>query len=111
MTAPPVPEDPSDSSREFAGFAPSGLQGNEQKSAGLVLSPAEATREALLSAAICVEHARIAGPFDSRVTARYASQVVDNSRRLAGSAGLHLNLLAGHVMWLRSLPAGVGELR
>src|SRR5688572_3267587 len=63
----------------------------------LLLSDAERTREALLSAAICVEHARIAGPSDSRVTARYASQVVDNSRALCGgNSRLHLNLLVSH---------------
>jgi hypothetical protein len=78
----------------------------------LVLSGAERTREALLSARIAVEHVRVVEPSDSRTTARYASQVVDNSRRLAGAdAGLHLSLLAGHVAWLSSLPAGLGGLR
>jgi hypothetical protein len=49
----------------------------------LVLSPAERTREALWAASISLEHARVHGPVDSRVTAAYASRMVDNSRRLA----------------------------
>jgi hypothetical protein len=108
MTARPV----GDGSEGFGDFAPSGLQGNEQEAPRLLLSDADRVREALLASRIAVEHIRIAAPSDSRVTANYAARVVDNSRRLAGGdAGLHLNLLAGHVMWLRSLPAGVGELR
>jgi hypothetical protein len=75
----------------------------------LVLSPAERTREALWAASISLEHARVHGPVDSRVTAAYASRVVDNSRRLARcDAALHLDLLRGHVVWLRSLPTGGG---
>jgi hypothetical protein len=78
----------------------------------MLLSAAEGTREALLASRIAVEYIRVAEPADSRVTARYAATVVDNSRRLAGGdARLHLNLLAGHVTWLHSLPSGVGGLR
>lgn len=95
MTAPSVPE-----------FE------DEQEPPGLVLSPAERTREALLAAGIAVEHARIVGPVDSRRTAAYAASVADNSRRLAGGdVELHLRLLAAHVVWLRGLPAECGELR
>jgi hypothetical protein len=75
----------------------------------LVLSGAERTREALLAASISLEHARVYGPVDSRVAAGYAARTVDNSRALCGGdARLHLNLLASHVVWLRSLPAGFG---
>jgi hypothetical protein len=85
---------------------------DEQEPPGLVLSPAERTREALLAAGIAVEHARVVGPVDSRVTAGYAARTVDNSRLLCGGdAALHLNLLHSHVVWLRGLPAGCGELR
>jgi hypothetical protein len=109
MTAPPVSGDPFG---EFGAFATSGMQGNDEKSGRLVLSDADRVREALLASRIAVEHIRIAAQSDSRATANYAARAVDNSRRLAGGdAGLHLNLLAGHVTWLRSLPAGVGELR
>jgi hypothetical protein len=77
----------------------------------LVLSGAERTREALLAAAIAVEHARVAGPVSSRRTAAYAASVTDNSRRLAGcDAGLHLWLLHLHLVWMRGLPGGGGEL-
>src|SRR5688500_1232188 len=104
MAAPSVPaEDPwegLDPSGEFAGFAPSGLQGNDEKSPGLVLSDAERTREALLASAIAVEFIRVMAlsdsehPSDSRVAARYTSRVVDNSRALCGgNSRLHLNLL------------------
>ena len=73
----------------------------------LVLSGAERTREALLASAIAVEHARVSGAVDSRITAAYASGVVDNSRRLAGcDARLHLSLLVSHRDWLQTLPAG-----
>jgi hypothetical protein len=93
-------------------FAPSGLQGNEQRSPRLLLSDVVRVREALLTSRIAVEHLRIAAPSDSRATANYAARVVDNSRLLAGGdASLHLNLLGSHVKWLRSLPTGSGELR
>lgn len=106
MTAPPVSGDPSG---EFAAFSSVSEQGNDRKSASLVLSPAEHTREALMASSIAVEYIRVATPADSRVTAKYAATVVDNSRLLAGgNPRLHLNLLRGHVAWLRSLPTGLG---
>jgi hypothetical protein len=68
--------------------------------------------EAVLAAAVAIEFIRIAQPSDSRVTARYAASAVDNSRLLcAGSPRLHLSLLHGQLKWLRSLPAGCGELQ
>jgi hypothetical protein len=98
----------SETSEGRTGF-PAGVFGG---SPSLVLSGAERTREALLAAWIAVEHARVVGPVDSRVTARYASRVVDNSRALCGgNSRLHLSLLASHRDWMRSLPTGCGELR
>jgi hypothetical protein len=101
-----------DASGEFGDVAPVVKQGNDQKSPRLVLSDVDRVREALLASRIAVEHIRVVAPSDSRATASYAAQVVDNSRRLAGGdASLHLNLLGSHVKWLHSLPTGVGELR
>jgi len=105
MAAPSVGDAP----EGFGDLAPSGLQGNDEKSARLVLSDVDRTREAILAARIAVEHARVVGAVDSRATARYAAQVVDNSRRLAGGdASLHLRLLREHTAWLRSLPTEGG---
>lgn len=72
-----------------------------------LLSDSQWRTEHILAAWIAVEHIRIAAPADSRVTARYVSQVVDNSRLLAGSnARLHLNLLRSQLRWLKSLRPG-----
>jgi hypothetical protein len=96
-------------SGDFDVFASELEQGNAQKSARLVLSDAERTREALLASRIALEHARVVGPIDAPATAKYASEVVDRSRLLAGSdARLHLQLLREHVAWLHSLPTGGG---
>jgi hypothetical protein len=109
MTAPPVPDDPSG---EFGAFTPMLGVGNDRKSARLLLSDADRTREALLASRIAVEHIRVVQPSDSRVTAKYAATVIDNSRLLAGgNPRLHLSLLGSHVKWLKSLPTGFGELR
>src|SRR5687768_842973 len=110
MTAPPVPGE--DGPEGFGAFAPKLGEENDQKSARLLLSDVDRTREALLASRIAVEHIRIVAPPNPSVTAAYAVQVVDNSRLLAGGdASLHLNLLGSHVKWLRSLPTGSGELR
>ena len=102
----------SDPSGEFGDFASVGEQGNDRKSARLVLTDEDRVREALLASRIAVEHIRIAAPSDSRATANYAARVVDNSRRLAGGdASLHLRLLVSHRDWLRTLPVGSDELR
>ena len=104
MSAPSV----SDPSGEFGDVAPVTRQGNDEKSPRLLLSDANRTREAMLAARIAVEHARVVGPVDSRATARYAAQVVDNSRRLAGDASVHMRLLRQHAAWLHSLPTEGG---
>ena len=71
----------SDSSGEFADFTSVGEQGNDEKSPSLLLPDTERVREALLASRIAVEHIRVVAPSDSRATASYAAQVVDNSRR------------------------------
>jgi hypothetical protein len=117
MTATSVPaeEDPLDPPGEFSDVAPVDKRGNDEKAPGLVLSGAERTREALLASAIAVEFIRVMAasdsehPSDSRVTARYVSQVVDNSRALCGgNPRLHLSLLVSHRDWMRGLPTGGG---
>jgi hypothetical protein len=119
VTAPSVPAGEGDDPR---GLSPSPFEASEGRAGlpqgaapPLVLSGAERTREALLASAIAVEFIRVvalsdsAHPSDSRVAARYTSQVVDNSRALAGSdAALHLSFLRGHLVWLRGLPSGGG---
>jgi hypothetical protein len=107
MTAPPVPEEPSDSSGEFAGFAPPGLQRNKQKSARLLLTDEQWRLEHLLAAAVALEFIRVVAPSDPRTTAKYAATTVDNSRLLAvGNPKLHLSLLRGQLKWLRGLKHG-----
>jgi hypothetical protein len=113
MSPPSVAGDDQDPSLPLPG-ASGGLlglpEGGGDKS--LVLSGAEATREALTAAAISLEYGRIVGAVDSRRAARYASQVVDNSRALCGdNPRLHLNLLVSHRDWMRGLPTANGELR
>ena len=99
----------SDPSGEFADFTSVGEQGNDQKSARLVLTDVQRTHESLWAARIALEHGRVVGPIDARATATYASGVVDRSRLLAGSdARLHLRLLREHVAWLRGLTSGGG---
>jgi hypothetical protein len=101
------------------GLSPSPFEGlPEGVAPPLVLSGAERTREALLASAIAVEFIRVvalsdsAHPSDSRVAARYTSQVVDNSRALCGgNSRLHLSLLVSHRDWMRTLPSGCGQLR
>jgi hypothetical protein len=103
MSAPSVPE--------FEDFPPRGNQGNEQKSPRLTLSDQQWRSEHLLAAAVALEFVRITAPSDSHTTAAYAAATVDNSRTLAaGNARLHFSLLRGQLKWLRSLPAGSGEL-
>ena len=86
MTAPPVSGDPSG---EFSDVAPVTKQENDQKSARLLLSDSDRTRDALLASRIAVEHIRIVAPPNPSVTAAYAAQVVDNSRLLAGGDARH----------------------
>jgi hypothetical protein len=109
MGAPSVSEDPSG---EFGGFSRWLSEENDRKSPRLVLSDEQHRREAVLAYGIAVEHIRVAAPPDSRTTARYCEMVRANSAALAGGdARLHLRLLHGQLKWLRSLPAGCGELR
>jgi hypothetical protein len=72
-----------------------------------LLNELERRTEALLGAAVAIEHARIVGAVDARVTAAYANAVLDNCRALAAD-DLHryLPLARKHLLWLRSLPAG-----
>ena len=115
MTAPSVPAEEGD---DPASLSPSPFEAETGRmglpdgaASHLVLSGAERTREALLASAIAVEFIRVVAPSESRIAARYTSRVVDNSRAFAaGDAALHLSLLRGHVVWLRGLPTGCGEL-
>jgi hypothetical protein len=76
----------------------------------LLLTDEQHHRECLFAAAIATEFIRLVAPADSRMTARYAAETVDNSRLLcAGSPRLHLSLLRGQLKWLRGLKPG--ELR
>jgi hypothetical protein len=113
--ADPFLSPPASETSEGRTALPAGVFGG---SPSLVLSGAERTREALLASAIAVEFIRVmalsdsAHPSDSRVAARYTSQVVDNSRALCGgNSRLHLSLLVSHRDWMRTLPSGSGELR
>ena len=105
---PPVSGDPS---WEFGDVAPATEQGNDEKSARLLLTDVQRTHESLWATRIALEHARVVGAVDAHATATYASGVIDRSRLLAGSdARLHLRLLREHVAWLHSLPTGGGLL-
>jgi hypothetical protein len=110
MSAPPVPAEGDGEPSLPLSERPRSVSGGADP--GLVLSGPERTREGLLAASVSLELIRVAAPSDSRVAARYTSQGVDNSRALAGSeAALHLSLLRGHLVWLRGLPTGCGELK
>jgi hypothetical protein len=72
-----------------------------------LLSDVERRTEALLGAAVAIEHARIVGAVDARVTAAYANAVLDNCRaQAADDSHRYLPLVGKHLLWLRSLPAG-----
>jgi hypothetical protein len=72
-----------------------------------LLSELQHRNEALLAAAIAIEHVGIVDPMDSRMTAAYAAAVLDNCRALAAD-DLRRYLLAvrRHLFWLHSLPSG-----
>jgi hypothetical protein len=101
----------------------------------LCLSERQHRFESVLAYAIALEHVRIVGPSDARVTAAYAAAVLDNCRALAArtgsllgvsaadsegnpdeQAGIHEPALGGvrayfsavvrHIRWMRGLPVG-----
>ena len=60
-----------------------------------------------MGAAIAIEHARIVGAVDARLTAAYANAVLQNCRsQAADDVHRYLPLVRKHLLWLRSLPAG-----
>jgi hypothetical protein len=79
----------------------------DARSSTLVLSDDQRQLEAMIAAALAVEHARLVPLGDARAAAGYAAMVVDNSRVLAaGNARVHLNLLRSQLRWARSLKPG-----
>jgi hypothetical protein len=71
------------------------------------LSEVQRRTEALLAAAIAIEHVRIVGPEDSRLTAAYTAAVLENCRaQAADDLRRYLPAVRRDLLWLRSLASG-----
>jgi hypothetical protein len=72
----------------------------------LVLSDRQWRAESVLGYCVALEHARIVGPSDARVTAEYVARTLDNCRLGAFDTRAYFSAVVRHLRWLRSLPVG-----